>query len=295
MVTGSSWRTFRGEDAPGELFTPTYFLPANGLHSNFQLRLRTTGNDGPDWDYWHIDDVVVTEAAAALGFAVNSCEGFESGLGDWSVVSFGGDAGVSTATAAAGNSSLFTRWNAVTVTGPVTDLAGFAAVSLDLWIRRGDDSFSEDPNPGEDFLVEYLNDSLNWVTLERFPGGGLDGEILPRSYTLPSDAYHSGFQLRFQQVNGSDVDWDYWHVDEVCLLSPLAGSYSFEEDPWTGATGEIVDDSGNALNGTVLGGASNESSDPAISGDPGTCRYADLDGVDDYIQGARSGSPGYRE
>ena len=287
LDNGGNWvilESFRGQDAPGETFTPTYFLPSAGLHANFQLRLRMTAGSGPDWDYWHIDDVVVTEAVPANGFAVNSCEDFESGLGDWTVVSFGGDAGVSTATASSGNSSLFTRWNAVTVTGPVTDLSGFAAVNLDLWIRRGADSFSEDPNPGEDFVVEYLDDTFNWTALEQFSGGGPDGEILTPSYSLPANAYHAGFQIRFRQTNGSNVDWDYWHVDDVCLVSPLAAAFSFEEDPWMGSSGEIIDDSGNSLDGTVFGSAGNDSADPAISGDPGTCRYADFDGVDDYIQ-----------
>ena len=58
------------------------------------------------------------------------------------------------------------------------------AAELSVWIRRGDDSFSEDPDANEDFIVEYLSSANNWEILETFPGDGTPGEIFNRVYTL---------------------------------------------------------------------------------------------------------------
>ena len=50
-----------------------------------------------------------------------------------------------------------------------------------MWIRRGADSFSEDPDGGEDLVVEYLNDIGVWVALETFSGSGGPGAIFNRN------------------------------------------------------------------------------------------------------------------
>jgi MSHA biogenesis protein MshQ len=71
----------------------------------------------------------------------------------------------------------------------------------------------------------------------------------------------------------------------ICPTSAVAvASYSLEEDAWTGTPDEIIDGTGNGLDGIVAGGAMNDSMSPAIPTDPGTCRYADFDGVNDYIE-----------
>ncbi len=58
----------------------------------------------------------------------------------------------------------------------------------------------------------------------------------------------------------------------------LIAEWRFEETSWTGASGEVLDSSGNSLNGTTFLAAStgDSSPDPAIIGDPGTCRYGDF-------------------
>ncbi len=52
---------FPGDGTPGEIFNRSYPLPNDALHANFQLRFRYTFADGIDWDYWHVDDIVITE------------------------------------------------------------------------------------------------------------------------------------------------------------------------------------------------------------------------------------------
>jgi len=60
--------------------------------------------------------------------------------------------------------------------------------------------------------------------------------------------------------------------------------WSMDQASWTGAAGEVVDLSGNALHGTSLNGANTANTTPAIPGSPGTCRYGAFDGVNDYLE-----------
>lgn len=277
---------FYGSGTPGEIYTPSYDLPADALTANLSIRFELTSGSGIDYDYWHVDDLVVTETApAAPPFGVGSCEDFESGLGNWSVSASGGDAGTSSATYNSPGNSLYTRWGAVSVASNPIDLSGETLVSLSVWIRRGGNfAGSEKPDNGEDLAVEYLSSSNAWVTLETLPGGGTGGEVFTPSYGLPADALHAGFRVRFRQTGGSGSDYDYWHVDDVCLSSARPVSYSFEENQWTGAAGEVKDGSGAGVDGTVVGGAQNAQTTPALAGNPGTCRYGDFDGQNDYVE-----------
>jgi MSHA biogenesis protein MshQ len=77
-------------------------------------------------------------------------------------------------------------------------------------------------------------------------------------------------------------------MDDDCL--DPNGQWTFEESSWTGAANEVLDSAGGGLHGTALGfntGPANPRtliSDPAVAGSPGTCRYGEFDGVDDYIE-----------
>lgn len=277
--------TYQGSGTDGEIIILSTVLPSSALHSALQIRFRLTAGSGSDFDYWHIDNPTVTEVAPSGAFGLGACTDFESGLGDWVVNSTGGgDAGVSGAVANSGSFSLYTRWNAVTVTSPALSLSGASGVELSAWIRRGDDAFSEDPDDGEDLVVEYLDDAGNWVALETFTGAGTAGEVFNRTYNLAASALHAGFQVRFRQTNGSNVDWDYWHVDDVCLTGEQRVSFFFDEESWDGTSGEVSDSGSGGFNGTAFGGVTTLQSSPAIAGNPGSCRYGDFDGIDDYVE-----------
>jgi MSHA biogenesis protein MshQ len=75
------------------------------------------------------------------------------------------------------------------------------------------------------------------------------------------------------QEHGSDtvlviVEED---VDAELLLH-----YRFEQAEWDGSAGEVRDRSVNQFHANAIGGANTALEEPAIDGDPGTCRYADL-------------------
>jgi len=146
-----------------------------------------------------------------------TCDDFEGGLNNWTVSNNGGDAGINGATFNSASNSLYTRWGDVTVTSSIVSTDTFNQVEVKAWVRRGDDSFSENPESGEELVLSYLNASNSWVVLETFAGGSTQGEIFDRTYTLPASAIHSNFRLRIQQTDGDGSDWDYWHVDDVCI------------------------------------------------------------------------------
>lgn len=218
-----------------------YFLrhPYSAMHANFQLRFRQTGGSGVDWDYWHIDDIVITETASSRPpLTLGSCDDFEQGMTNWNIVSGGGNAGISTATSQSPSSSMFTNSGVVSVTSNDINTNNTQFDGVSMWIRRGSDSFSEDPDNGENLVVEYLNNALNWVTLETFNGNGTAGQIFIRNYNLPATAQHAGFQLRFRQLAGNAGLFDYWHVDDVCINGTVpfptlvvSKSVAIEDDP----------------------------------------------------------------
>gem|GEM_PF-3418217 len=66
-------------------------------------------------------------------------------------------------------------------------------------------------------------------------------------------------------------------VEESFDEASILFDYRMEEDEWTGGSGQVIDSSGNGLHATPSN-ADTRDQDPAIPGDPGSCRYADLRG-----------------
>lgn len=243
-TSSGSWVTLQSFSAPGlpdgAVTNVAISLPAWALHASGAIRFHQLGGSGSSWDYWHIDDVLVTETGTppATGeLSANGCEDFEDGLAAW-IRSSSSRSGISSATAGSPSQSLYLRHDAVTVTS--VPVAGGNVETLSAWIRRGSDSFSENPEGSENLIVSYLNDSGVWVTLETFTGSGAQGQVFNRTWALPAAARHGGLQIRFEHAGGSGSDFDYWHVDDVCLTSAMPDlsaqkSVTVESDPLSGA------------------------------------------------------------
>ena len=216
-----SWaelKTYAGGGTPGQIFDDAFILPADARHGTLALRLRQTGGSGVDWDYWHFDDIVVTELAPAGPLGVGQCDDFESGLSaNWNINASSGFAGADNATSSSPDIALFLNGGVVEVRSNTIDTSPALFGDLSVWIRRGSDNFSENPDGAENLVVEYLDDVGSWVTLETFTGAGAPGQIFVRSYDLPPSGRHTGFQVRFRQTGGSGEPWDYWHIDDVCF------------------------------------------------------------------------------
>ncbi len=144
---------------------------------------------------------------AAIPLAIGNCDDFERDLSNWTINGIGsGD--ITEQTASSPTRSLALSENQVDATSiPIETLNNFKEITL--WIRRGDDSFSENPESGEDLQIEYLNNTNTWILLEQFPGNGTQGEIFNRTYPMPADAKHSNFRIRLTLLTGSGANYDY--------------------------------------------------------------------------------------
>ena len=217
----NSWgtlRTYLGSGTNGQQYNDLFILPVDARHGNLAIRLRQVGGSGFDYDYWHFDNVRVTEIAPATGVGIGACEDFENGLTtNWTISALSGFAGVDGATFQSPSSALFLNGGVVEVTSVVVDTSDVSFSELTMWIRRGADAFSEDPDNGEDLEVQYLDDVGTWQTLETFSGNGQQGAVFPRTYNLPAGGLHPAFQLRFRMTAGSGAGWDFWHIDDVCF------------------------------------------------------------------------------
>lgn len=228
-------------------------LPFGALHSDFRVRFRQLGgsggppaNGGIGFDFWHIDDVVLTENGTPPippppppppTLTANSCDDFEGGQVNF-IVTDATRSDISGATFSSPSNSLFLRHGPVSATSVAIPATGLEQVTM--VVQRGSDTFSENPDAGENLLVEFLDDTGSFVLLESFPGAGTQGEVFNRTFTMPASAQHAGFRLRFTLVTASGVDFDYWHVDDVCLISELPDlsvnkTVVIESDPSSGS------------------------------------------------------------
>ncbi|MFC6955250.1 PKD domain-containing protein [Halorubellus litoreus] len=146
-------------------------------------------------------------------------EGFESGSlpAGWS-----GDAStfVTDDTARSGTYALVHNESAGSVESPTVNTSTANAVVVEYWVRRGGlfgNSEMPDETQEDDLVVEYYATDGTWTVLERYEGGPPRGEQFGEVLTLPADAVHDEFALRFRQVNGGGETFDYWHVDDVVV------------------------------------------------------------------------------
>ena len=223
LTNSNSWsqlKTYLGNGTPGQIYLLDEQLPANALHNDFRIRVRQTGGSGSDYDYWHIDDVVITETGYVPPpppLELGGCENFEGDLNNWTLNLNGGAISTNSATAQSPSNSLDIYAGVASATSlSINTTNNFKEVTI--WVRRGNDTFSENPDKNENFLVEYLNASGSWVVLETFLGSGTAGQIYNRTYTMPADAKHAAFRLRLRMLSASGSNYDHWHIDDVCLV-----------------------------------------------------------------------------
>ena len=220
----------------GKIFTPTIELPPDALHANFKMRFYQPSGSGDSgsggasgvrgYDYWHMDDVVIRKVESPV-YVGAFCDNFEAGLSRWSIsaenYSSGniGDASIGSLAYQSSSHELDMRWGYVTASTFKTNLTGVSG-NITFWLKSGAGTL--DPANNENLIVEYLNSSGAWITLNTYLGSVNAGTTYTASYALPTDAKHAGFRLRFRQVAGSGYDKSYWHIDDVCVGTAVATS-----------------------------------------------------------------------
>ena len=280
-----------GDGTAGETIEIDQIFGDDALHAGLQLRFSLIeGSGGPPengglgWDYWHVDDVAISEASSPDPLDLGRCEEFEDGLANWTTAGTTGRVLTTSQTANTPSSALVLQGGVSSATSQSIDLATATDLGVSLWVRRGDDAFSEDPDTNEDLYLEYQLADGSWDELSRWYGNGTPGQIYDESLSLPADAAHAAFRLRLRMTGDDAPPWDYWHVDSLCLSGTReTAHWPFEGTGWSGTAGEVEDATGNGNDGQANGGTSTRNTDPALVGSPGTCRYARFDGVDDSI------------
>lgn len=69
---------------------------------------------------------------------------------------------------------------------------------------------------GEELIVEYLTASLSWIELDRIVStGGSPSAYTVQTYTLPPNARHNNFRLRF--ITNTNENNDNWYIDDVSV------------------------------------------------------------------------------
>jgi hypothetical protein len=243
-------KKYPAEGPPGQIYHPVIELPGDALWSGLKIRFYQPSGSGSQacntncapgvrgYDYWHIDDVVVTELAAA-NYTGTFCDNFEGGQSRWTVTGFG-DASQGSKYFQNGAHDMDIRWDSVTVTSKPHKMTT-ATGDISFWVKRGigtgsvpNLSGSDIPENNKNLVFQYLTKANTWTTLATFNGGGTGGQIfcpvvgpncpvatpLTNSFPLSSlvNPNLDAFQFRFSLVGtGTGYDFDYWHVDDLCI------------------------------------------------------------------------------
>jgi hypothetical protein len=167
---------------------------------------------------WNLGPEINPLAGIGVFFTLFNDDFERASLGaDWSVVG-GGSSGINTATFQSPTRSGHHYGSTGELWLKIIDLSMYPAANLSIWVQQGDTSLglgSEQPEGGEDFYVEYLNDIGGWSILDQLLGADAGATIYIRNYQLPANALHSGFRMRFRQQGGSGGSFDWWHFDDV--------------------------------------------------------------------------------
>jgi len=107
--------------------------------------------------------------------------------------------------------------NDTVVTTPI-NLSGQSNVLLSYFYQRG--GGGEPPDNEDDLTVEYYNDGDQWVNVQTHPGGGsIMHNFEEVNFSLPADARHDNFRLRFYSA-GTYAGFDNWFVDNIRVDYP---------------------------------------------------------------------------
>jgi hypothetical protein len=82
----------------------------------------------------------------------------------------------------------------------------------------------DQPETGDDLVVEYFNNAGNWIEINRQPGNGAAmTTYLPVTVIFPADALHSEFRVRFRNLSTQN-NLDDWFVDDVSITGQIPPS-----------------------------------------------------------------------
>lgn len=103
---------------------------------------------------------------------------------------------------------------------------------------------------GKQLVVEYLNTSLDWTLLNTITASGIDQSAFTAwQHTLPANAKHNKFRLRFRTVG--DAPDDDWYIDDVRVVSIIVPSNDECAAAIAVGEGSVAFDTTNATDSAV--------------------------------------------
>ena len=254
---------------------PSHALQTVSFSVEAGNRTRATGFNWSDWDQTGFSRTglnVEDDGSLILGFQGVTWD-FEKNANGWtsSSASF---AQRNTATtcgmSGANGASWWTRGGSVSVTSPKVSLVGHAGLSLQAWIKQGTYGCGEEPDSNENFYLEYKNSNNGWTQIQYLSGATVGGSVTNVNYNLPSNAYHSDFQIRARQNAGSGTCCDYWFFDDIIIPGTSGANLTTRTFGWSANADELIEEGryspvyidavipeGSGLNWTVIDGDTN--------------------------------------
>jgi len=105
-----------------------------------------------------------------------------------------------------------------TIMSQAIDLKNQSNILVRYWYERT--GSRDSPENGDDLFVEYLDSNNVWQVLSQQLGSGEDMTTFAMvEQSLPGDAMHGAFRLRFRNIGTAGL-FDYWFVDDVYVGEP---------------------------------------------------------------------------
>ena len=120
---------------------------------------------------------------------------------------------------------------------------------------------------GKQLAVEYLNASLEWAPLNTITSNGINQSGFQQwSHTLPADALHNKFRLRFRAA--VDAQDDDWYIDDVRVVTVvIPANDECSAAPIVGEGAHVFDSTTATDSATALPASCDEGAGTAMKND----------------------------
>jgi len=222
---GRGWRTLSQQ--PGKGPDMSHYekveleLPIEALSPSFRLRISNSGlaSSSRPYDDWFIDDIIIRAQAKRVTVFEDS---FSSSRPDYQKWKNNKGATVDDRGLNEPSGPFSLRLNGHPAQGdslvstPI-DLSDYAQVVFRYWYQRT--GAADEPEPGDDLIIEYEPESNVWQELSLHPGDGPSMTSYEKvTIDLPTDALHSRFRLRLRSIGIDGASFnicDDWFIDDI--------------------------------------------------------------------------------
>lgn len=211
----------------------SFVLPGGAFHPNFKVRFRNYAtaviNPNAHNDTWFIDDFYIgEEPPPPLPCYLPIFDDFEAGSLNptfWNPSDNDGNNWVNSPDVEnppSGTKALELNGNpdgVDVVETCVLDLSFENNVKVEFHTERG--GGANTPEANDSLICEYRTDDNSWEPLLELEGGSAQNFFVFHTFTLPQNAYHPNFKIRFRNhATTSQTEYfDVWYIDDFHIFS----------------------------------------------------------------------------